>query len=138
MKRLFLIAALTCFTLAGSIAYTFIPSSVSATNLNTCQVQILDQQNNELTDPNNRPVFSGGYAFVEVPSHSFYRLRFVNCGTLPCSGTQTARLYGFIPNDVNFVTNGGIASGASGVYLYTLFPNDPGATVSFTVRGFRE
>lgn len=111
------------------------PAPAKASALSTCEIQILDSNGNELTDPNARPTLSGGTASVTVEQKSFYRMKFINCGTLPC-GT-TSRLYGFVVNDSNFTTNYGVTSGASGAYLNTNYSNDPNSTVTMTVWGFR-
>jgi hypothetical protein len=93
-KILYSLLSACAVAIAGLLLSSGVPMTGKATYVSDgVAVQVLDFNNNELTDPDNRPTISGGRAFIELPFRSSYRIKLIN-PTASCG--VTTRFNGYL------------------------------------------
>jgi hypothetical protein len=93
-KILYSLLSACAFAIAGLLLSSGVPMTGKATYVSDgVEVQVLDFNNNELTDPGHRPTISGGRAFIDLPFRSSYRIKLIN-PTASCG--VTTRFTGYL------------------------------------------
>jgi len=93
-KILYSLLSACTVVITGLLLSSGVPITGKATFVSDgVAVQVLDFNNVELTDPDNRPTISGGRAFIELPFRSAYRIKLIN-PTASCG--VTTRYNGYL------------------------------------------